>query len=84
MGPGGLGPAAEVFLPSTGPLVRRFGRDEPRKNRSFRFPSRQGYDRRQHTFHPWRFPKPFLGKNALHIDAKMDAALGQGQRQQSV
>jgi hypothetical protein len=51
MGPGGLDPVAEVDRAAG----QAFGQDETRENRSFRFPRRQGYDRRQHPFHPWRF-----------------------------
>src|ERR1700722_4559496 len=65
-------------------LLGTRGRNEPSKNSSLGVTARQRRCDRQNLVHPWRRPRAFSRKNPLHVYAEVDAALGQGKRQELV
>jgi hypothetical protein len=65
-------------------FVWTLGGNEAGENCSFGMTARERIRNRQDPVHPWRRPRAFGRKNPLHVDAQVDAALGQRKRQQLI
>jgi hypothetical protein len=57
------------------------GWNEPGEDSSLRVVTCKCDDDKENPLHPRRRPRTLRRKDALHIDAKMDAAVSQGKRQ---
>jgi hypothetical protein len=69
--------------PSSRHLVGFHRRNKACENRSFGMARRDSFHDRQDARHPWRVPGCRFGKEVLHINAKMEGAIGQGTESES-
>src|ERR1700730_5036600 len=76
-------PSLIIPPPSSGHLVGFHRRNKACENRSCGVARRDSFDDRQDARHPWRVPGCRFGKEVLHINAKMEGAIGQGTERES-